>query len=98
MKADIISTIKGSKAVLAVPGVSSIQKLEDILIDLKNNKGINRVVTAFDMDYLTNEQVEKAYNNLCGLLRKIGIEYHKQSWPPYCKGYDDYLAMLYRGV
>lgn len=98
MKADIISTIKGGKAVLAVPGVSSIQKLEDILVDLKNNKGINRVETAFDMDYITNEQVERAYNNLLGLLKKLDIEYHKQVWSPCYKGYDDYLAMLYRGV
>ncbi len=98
MKADIISTIKGGKAVLAVPGVNSIQKLEDILIDLKNNKGINRVETVFDMDYITNEQVERAYNNLLGLLKKLDIEYHKQVWSPCYKGYDDYLAMLYRGV
>lgn len=98
MKADIISTIKGGKAVLAVPGVNSIQKLEDILIDLKNNKGINRIETVFDMDYITNEQVERAYNNLLGLLKKLDIEYHKQVWSPCYKGYDDYLAMLYRGV
>ena len=98
MKADIISAINGGQAVLAIPGVNAIQKLETVLLALKNNKGINCVKTAFDMDYLTNEQVEKAYNNLFKLLQTLEIKYSKQIWPPCYKGYDDYLALLYRGV
>ena len=98
MKADIISAIKDGQAVLAIPGVNAIQKLETVLLDLKNNKGINRVMTAFDMDYISNEQVEKAYNNLFKLLQRIEIKYSRQIWPPCYKGYDDYLAMLYRGA
>lgn len=90
MKGDIINTLCG-KTVVAVPGVNSIQRLKVVLEDLRDNHGLEVVKTAFDMDFLSNEYVEKAYNTLLAMLEEIGITYHILVWDEEYKGLDDYL-------
>lgn len=62
LKADIIHQLTGD-TVLAVPGVNSLNHLEEALVYLKE-QGTVHIMTAFDMDYLTNPNVENGYPEL----------------------------------
>jgi len=93
MKADIVHTFTG-RTVVAVPGVNSTQRLQEVLENLRDNHGLEVVKLAFDMDFLTNPQVKKAYRALCALVERMGLPYHKLEWNPEYKGLDDYLKFL----
>lgn len=93
MKADIINTFT-NKTVIAVPGVNSTKRLRPILEELRDVYGLEILKLAFDMDYITNPQVEKAYNSLCALVKDLKIPYHRLKWDENYKGLDDYLKYL----
>ena len=95
MKADIIHELSGH-SVIAVPGFNSLTQLKYTIIRLREF-GIRELMTAFDMDYLTNPNVQKAFADLSSLLGEIGIPFGTYLWNPEYKGLDDYMhAFLMR--
>lgn len=89
MKADVIHHLSG-QTVLAVPGVNSLAQVEGMLQWLHEN-GTEQIMTAFDMDFLTNPHVRNGYQNLVNLLAQTGIRYGTYLWNPEYKGLDDYI-------
>lgn len=71
MKADVINNLTG-QTVLAVPDVNSLSHLEESLQTLKN-RGLQKVMTAFDMDYFTNYNVQSGFDSLQSILEKMDI-------------------------
>ena len=89
MKADVIHHLTGD-TVLAVPGVNSLTHLEETLVYLKEH-GTSHIMTAFDMDYLANPNVDNGYARLREILSKVGMQYGTYLWDPQYKGLDDYI-------
>lgn len=89
MKADIIAFLTG-QTVLAVPGVNALTELKDSLEYLKAN-GTEQIMTAFDMDYLSNPHVQSGYYELTRLLSSCGCRFGTYLWNPEYKGLDDYI-------
>lgn len=102
VKADIIHIITGWP-VIAVPGVNGLSELEKLLPYLKQI-GVKKIVNLFDMDYLTNENVQKAQKSLEQMVRGAGMDYERETWETEVpnhkplKGYDDYLVYHKRGI
>ena len=89
MKADIIHYLTG-QTVLAVAGVNTLTHLELVLPQLRK-QGVVRVMTAFDMDFMSNPHVQGGYMNLVSLLSAQGFTYGTYLWDPQYKGLDDYI-------
>ena len=89
MKADAIHFLTGA-TVIAVPGVNSLNHLKDMLLYVKS-KGTQKIMTAFDMDYLRNPFVRDAYQNLAAVISSVDMEYGTYLWDPAHKGLDDYI-------
>ena len=89
MKADIINYITGL-TVIAVPGVNSLNHLQEILDHIRVH-GTTKIMTCFDMDYLKNPHVKDGYQNLAALLAKNEFAYGTYLWDPQYKGLDDYV-------
>ena len=89
MKADVIHFLTG-QTVLAVAGVNSLTQLRPVLEELRA-VGMEKVMTAFDMDYLINPHVRAGQENLAHLLDQCGISYGTYLWDPRYKGLDDYI-------
>lgn len=89
MKADVIRILTG-RAVIAVPGVNSLTHLTKALAELKG-LGLKEVKTAFDMDMLTNPNVQNGFNNLLNLLDETGLKFSTYLWDYRYKGLDDYI-------
>lgn len=89
MKADVIHFLTG-QTVLAVPGVNSLTQLKPVLSYLRE-QGTQQVMTAFDMDYMTNPHVQNGYYSLAALLSEMGFQYGTYLWNPAYKGLDDYV-------
>lgn len=89
MKADIVHYFTG-QTVLAIPGVTSLQHLEQVLGEL-TGLGLRHVMTCFDMDYLKNHHVEHAYANLVQLLGRLPLTFGTYLWVPDYNGLDDYI-------
>lgn len=89
MKADVIHFLTG-QTVLAVAGVNSLTQLRPVLEELRA-VGMEKVMTAFDMDYLVNPHVENGQENLAVLLDQLKIPYGTYLWDPRYKGLDDYI-------
>ena len=89
LKADVIHFLTG-QTVLAVAGVNSLSQLKPILEELRA-AGMEKIATAFDMDYLTNPHVQNGQKNLNDLLEQSGIPYSTYLWDPRYKGLDDYI-------
>lgn len=89
LKADVVHTLTG-QTVVAVAGVNSLSKLEPVLQTLKE-AGTKKIMTAFDMDFLTNPHVQNGYTNLTQLLAETGFQYGTYLWDPHYKGLDDYV-------
>lgn len=89
MKADIVNTLTG-RTVLAVPGVNGLTQLEETLTLLRE-AGLQKIKTAFDMDYFANYHVQAGYENLLALLGHMGFQYGTYLWDPRFKGLDDYI-------
>lgn len=89
MKADVIHYLTG-QTVLAVAGVNSLTQLELILPQL-HEQGVERIMTAFDMDFMENPHVQGGYRTLVSLLSDAGFRYGTYLWDPRYKGLDDYV-------
>ena len=89
MKADVIHFLTG-QTVLAVPGVNSLTQLRKALSDVRE-LGADHIMTAFDMDFLTNPHVQNGYLDLTKLLSEMGFDYGTYLWDPQYKGLDDYV-------
>ena len=86
----ILPLVAVGQTVLAVPGVNSLAQLGPVLEQLQA-QGLERIMTAFDMDYLTNPHVGEGQRNLVTLLEQRGIPYGTYLWDPRYKGLDDYI-------
>lgn len=89
MKADVIHFLTGL-TVLAVPGVNNLSHLETMLRTLKES-GMQKIMTAFDMDFLNNPHVQNGYKNLIAMLNQFEIPFGSYVWNPQYKGLDDYI-------
>lgn len=89
MKADVIRILTG-RAVIAVTGVNSLTHLTKALAELKG-LGHKEVKTGFDMDMLTNPNVQNGFNNLLNLLDETGLKFSTCLWDYRYKGLDDYI-------
>lgn len=89
MKADVIHALTGL-SVLAVPGVNALTQLEIALKQLKE-LGLEKIMTAFDMDMATNPHVQKGYRQLLLLLDRMGFRFGTYLWDGSFKGLDDYV-------
>lgn len=89
MKADIVHYLTG-QTVIAVAGVNSLSQLETVLLSLREC-GVEKIMTAFDMDFLANPHVQNGYNNLVQLLTNLGFVYGTYLWDPAYNGLDDYI-------
>ena len=89
MKADVIHYLTG-QTVLAVAGVNALTQLELILPQLYE-QGVERIMTAFDMDFMENPHVQGGYRTLVSLLSDAGFRYGTYLWDPRYKGLDDYV-------
>ena len=89
MKADVIHFLTG-QTVLAVAGVNTLTQLELILPQLRE-QGVERIMTAFDMDFMENPHVQGGYRALVSLLSDAGFTYGTYLWDPKYKGLDDYV-------
>ena len=90
MKADIIHALSRIPC-LAVPGVNCLEEFEAELAFLKD-EGVETIISAFDMDYLSKKEVKKACDKLEALIKNNGFNFKRATWNPEYKGYDDYLA------
>lgn len=100
LKGDIINFFTGID-VVAIPGVNALTQLEPMILELKN-RGYKRVFTAFDMDFLSNEHVKRAYDNLLDFL-KPHFDISILEWDPNYNGVDtdgldDYLNELNKEI
>lgn len=80
--------------VLAVPGVNSQEEMKK-LFPILWKYGVRRIKTCFDMDYLTNQYVEKAYFNLVNTCMEYGFQVERETWDANFKGLDDFLLNVY---
>ena len=90
MKADIIHALC-KQPVLAVPGINATKELEKEFAFLLD-QGVTTIIDCFDMDYLTNPNVQKASERLIKMINAAGLKYIRARWNPEYKGLDDYLA------
>lgn len=92
LKADVIYHLSGD-SVIAVPGVTSLHHLQPLLLDLQK-RGLEKVMTAYDMDLLDNPNVKEANIRLGEMLNSLGIDWGLYYWPREYKGLDDYLLSV----
>ena len=89
LKADIVHYLTGMTLV-AVSGVSSLTHLQQTLA-LMRDQGVRKVMTAFDMDMMTNCHVQKDFRRLTAMLQEMGFQFGTYLWDPRFKGLDDYV-------
>ena len=89
MKADIIYHLTG-QTVLAVPGVNSLKHLHSTLVQLIEC-GVKQIMTAFDMDFLKNPNVQNGYEKLVSILSEVRLPFGTYLWHPDYNGLDDYI-------
>ena len=90
LKADIVHALTG-RTVIAVAGVNALNHLEPVLHELRSH-GTEKIMTAYDMDFLTNPHVQSGYEHLAATLNRIGLRYGTYVWDPAHKGLDDFVA------
>lgn len=109
MKADLCTCIlEAGVTFIAVQGVNALNPLKATLESLKEY-GLKTVTLAFDMDYLTNKNVQDAMQKVKSLITDMGLtlndamnwEYEKVDKNGnkfFLKGLDDYLAYEYKKI
>jgi hypothetical protein len=88
MKADIAHALTGLP-IIAVPGVETLLELDSVLDYLKAN-GVEEIMNGFDMDYMTNPNVQRAQEKLEAMVNSKGLKYSRLVWDENYKGIDDY--------
>ena len=89
LKADIVHHLTG-ESVIAVPGVNALEQLERALGALKK-RGVRKIMTCFDMDYLCNFHVQKGYTQMVWMLHNMGFRFGTYLWEPHYNGLDDFI-------
>lgn len=90
LKADVYYCLT-KEPILAVLGVNSIGHLKQTLIELKRiYPNIDTIEDCFDMDYITNQWVQQAIENLKDMLSDMGFNYVRREWDKNYKGIDDF--------
>jgi len=89
LKADVVHHLTG-QTVLAVPGVNALTQLEKTLLELRQ-RGVQHIMSAFDMDFLKNFYVQNGYAELTRKLCALGFRYGTYLWNPDYNGLDDYV-------
>lgn len=89
MKGDIIHHLTG-QTVVAVPGVNTLTQLRLVLLELME-LGVRHIMTAFDLDFLTNQHVQNGYADLTWMLHVMGLTFGTYMWDPAYNGLDDYV-------
>ncbi len=107
MKADLIHSLMPNLPVISLAGVSMYKALENNLGYLKK-LGINTILDAYDMDYLTNTNVFDAREETKRIIKQSGMNYLQHHWDTgvvidgvrkeLLKGLDDFLAYQYKGI
>lgn len=90
LKADIVNHLTGMP-LIAVSGVSALDPLTPVLEHMRRC-GVKRIMTAFDMDMISNRFVQKDFRKLAVLLDSMGFRFGSYLWDPRFKGLDDYVA------
>lgn len=70
--------------------ISGVNCTSELYKEMEAWKNVKKVVIAFDMDYLTNEYVQKAEQELRQKLSDMGFEVYRLTWDSTYKGIDDY--------
>lgn len=99
LKGDIFRAVTGAN-VIAVPGVNAIKGVPAALEVLKA-RGVEVVVCAYDMDYLTNESVKNAVDKLRKIVEASGMQWIRLRWDDrggVLKGCDDWAVWKRRGI
>lgn len=96
LKADLFHYYTGYPAI-AVPGVSCQYQLS-LELDYLKKKGFNKIYNGYDMDYETNEHVEKALNASYDIIRSKGFELIRLTWDKNYKGIDDFYNAKMKGL
>ena len=89
LKADIVHYLTGMTLV-AVSGVGSLTHLQQTLTVMQE-QGVRKVMTAFDMDMMTNCHVQKDFRKLAAMLQEMGFQFGTYLWDTRFKGLDDYV-------
>ena len=92
MKADIVHALTGI-SVIAVPGVNALTHLR-LMLKVLREKGLVKIMTAFDMDFTTNHNVQNGFRNLLQLLDGMDFKFGTYVWDARYKGLDDYILWL----
>lgn len=111
MKADIAHFCLPNCPVISVQGVNSINQLATVLKYLIAEYGLNTVALAYDMDYQTNPNVQKALEKTKALITGLNLTFIPRTWPANVKvcenniekevnlnGIDDFLVFTRFGI
>lgn len=94
LKADIFFSIT-KYPVIAVPGVSCQNQLDKEL-DFLKEVGFETIYNAYDMDYLTNENVFRMLRKSYELIIQKGFTLKRLVWDEKDKGLDDHYVSVYK--
>ncbi len=73
MKAELIHQFWPTTPCMSVPGVDALYHLPEALKKIKSY-GCKRIMLAFDMDYETNPNVDKAMERCKAIIKQAGLE------------------------
>lgn len=96
LKADLFHHLTG-KPCLAMPGVNAYQSFLDVIPYLKE-KGVKKIILAFDMDYIDKIEVKKAEAKIKEIILKNDFQFVRATWNSEFKGIDDYYAFKKKGI
>lgn len=92
LKGDLAHGLSG-KTFACVPGVNQYTNLKSFFNLIKAN-GVNQVIEVYDMDKLTNLNVEKGVQEFFKIALVCGLEAKQLTWDEKYKGIDDFLVSL----
>lgn len=97
MKADIAHCISSElgqpRAFVGITGVRNLDKVKRAMREL-DEMGIHRINVVFDMDDLTNKNVQEAKLEVLEAGSEAGFEMTPVRWNPSYKGIDDLLCAI----
>lgn len=103
MKGDLLHEMTGYQ-VIATSGAGVLEDYEANLSFLKR-LGFSHIINCYDMDYLTNEKVQKSEGRAAEMARDHGFMYERKTWnqnipgsTKLLKGIDDYYAYHMKGI
>lgn len=94
LKADIAHELTKGSPFMALTGVSSALYVPQYMKAMMK-RGVRHVVTCFDMDQDTNDNVRKSVETVEQTIREMGLSVEKLRWMPKYKGIDDILLATF---